>query len=70
MMNLQIVEEMTLSFNSKRIIYSPGLRCAGPPSLPQAEKRVRIIKKNQNTLYFYPLSAAGEERVDERSKSG
>ena len=42
--------------------YSPGLCFARPPSLPQAGKRV--------WEFFYPLSAAGEERVDQRSVVG
>ena len=41
-------------------IYSPRLRFDGRPSLRQAAKRVK------NNLHN-PLSAAGEERVVERS---
>ncbi|MDB5156892.1 MAG: hypothetical protein JWR50_1599 [Mucilaginibacter sp.] len=40
--------------------YSPGHCFARPPSLPQVGKRV---KKKHN-----PLSAGGEERVDQRKR--
>jgi hypothetical protein len=44
------------------VVDSPGLRFAGPPSLPQAVKRV-FQRPN-------PLSANGEERVDECNEVG
>ena len=42
---------------------SPRLRCTGRPSLP-----LRGKEGERFFLFFDPLSAAGEERVVERSK--
>jgi hypothetical protein len=45
----------------RRPIDSPRLRYAGPPSLRKRKEGVI------NLTFFFPLSAAGEERVVQRS---
>jgi len=52
--------------------HRPDIIGTRPPSLPQAGKRVLGIKYVLGSKVFFktrnPLSAEGEERVDERSK--
>ena len=56
-----------------RIVYSPGLRYAGPPSLRLRRKEGMgkwIKDKRTKKKFFHPLSSEAEERVDKRSDVG